>query len=572
MIQEADMPKARTQTIKGIPYVYIERSFRVPGKAYPNHTRTYIGKMVDDSFVPNEKFHALTQEEQQETGLKFEHEKLVDKPSRGRPVSELGVRMFRGLDLLLSTISGSISLREDLEKVFSERSNKMLSLAYFLVGNREAAMYRFPQWARLRYHPFGEDIPSPRSSELFGSITEDEIQQFLRLRVQRSFGTSGWLAVDTTSISSFSQALSLVAKGHNKDHDLLEQINLLLVFDQDSHIPVFYRKMRGNITDVTTVDNTLHDLQGIGMENSSLVLDRGFYSKDNVIHLLKKGYHFTLGTKCSISFVKEAIDQLREQMMSLDSYDQDHRLFHASVPISYEVPVRGRGPNIRYAYLHLYCDKEKEADDVASLMKKIDNLKSQLESGKITSSRKELKKYFILTVDKHDRIIDFAQNKQAIFEATRMCGYFALLTSEKLLDSMQVLSIYRKKDSVEKAFSNLKDRLSLRRTRCSRDDNFSGKVFVQFIALILSSHIKKVMREQKLFPSCTYGQLIDEIDVIEYFTYRNRAGHWGEITEKQADLLRAFDVQLPNEAWPKKYQKRQSKTKRRTKKSAKIKG
>jgi hypothetical protein len=137
---------------------------------------------------------------------------------------------------------------------------------------------------------------------------------------------------------------------------------------------------------------------------------------------------------------------------------------------------------------------------------------------------------------------------------------------------MQVLSIYRKKDSVEKAFSNLKDRLSLRRTRCSRDENFSGKVFVQFIALILSSHIKKVMKEQMLFPSCTYGQLIDEIDVIEYVTYRNRAGHWGEITEKQADVLRAFDVQLPNEAWPKKYQKKQSKTKRRTKNSSKIKG
>jgi hypothetical protein len=70
------------------------------------------------------------------------------------------------------------------------------------------------------------------------------------------------------------------------------------------------------------------------------------------------------------------------------------------------------------------------------------------------------------------------------------------------------------------------------------------------------SHIRKVMSEKQLYARCSYRQLLDEVDVIEYFEYRNRAGHWGEITEKQGDILQDFQAELPIEAWPKKIQKK----------------
>jgi len=550
------MPKARTQKIKGTPYVYIERSFRVSGQSYPGHKRTYIGKMVDDTFVPNKTFHSLSAEEKQSTGLTWEETADVSVTvTRGRPVSLQGKREFRGTSHLFSTICTSLSLDADLERVFTDRAGKMLSLAFYLAAHQDAPLYGFSHWSRLHDHPYENDIPSPRSSELLGSITEDEIQQFLSLRVRRSQATSGWLAVDSTSVSSYSQGLSLVTRGRNKDHLPLEQINLLMVFDQDSEVPVFYRKLRGNITDVTTLDNTMHDLKGIGIDHASLVLDRGYYSEENVIHLLKRKHSFTLGTKVSVNFVKDAISEVRDEMMGYGSYDQAKRLFHASVPVEYSVPVRGRGPNVRYAYLHIYFGKEKEADDVASLMKRIAALQQQLESGKVTARRSELKKYFNLTLDANDQITGYSENQKGVNEAVRRCGFFALLTSEKHLDSSQVLSIYRKKDAVEKAFNNLKDRFSLKRTRYSRDDNFNGKVFLQFLALIITSRIRKVMKDSDLSSAFTLRSLLNEVDVIEYFTYRGRAGHWGEITEKQANILMTFGVDLPDEAWPKKYRK-----------------
>ncbi len=547
------MQKARIQTIKGTKYVYLESSYRVPGKKYPLHKRTYIGKMEDDCFIPNKKFHTLSPEEKKASGLEWEHP--ASATPLGRPVTDIGIRKFRGLSLLLSTISNQIGVTKDLEKLFGDAASSMLSLAFYLVSQPDTPLYRFSAWDRTHVHPYGKNISSPRSSELFVSIDEDAIQQFLSLRIKRSVGVSGWLAVDSTSVSSYSQALRLVAPGRNKEHDKLDQINLLMVFDQDTDIPVFYRKTRGNITDVTTVTNTLHDLQGIGIHHAALVLDRGFYSKDNVIEMLKKRYAFTLGTKVSLVFVKDAIRAARDHMMHPSSFDDAHRVFHSVVPIPFAVPIRGLGPNERKAYLHLYCNKEKEADDVTALMARIKKLRMQLETGKITASRKELSSYFTLTIAKDtDEITAFTENRELITDAMNRCGFFALLTSEKELDSAQVLSIYRKKNKVGKSFNNLKDRLSLRRTRCSRDESLSGKIFIQYIALILVSRIRKIMKERQLYDNFTYQQLLDEIEVIEYFTYRNRAGHWGVITEKQGNILKAFAVDLPADAWPKALQ------------------
>jgi len=48
---------------------------------------------------------------------------------------------------------------------------------------------------------------------------------------------------------------------------------------------------------------------------------------------------------------------------------------------------------------------------------------------------------------------------------------------------------------VEKAFGNLKERLNMRRTTVSSDNALEGKLFVQFLALIYLSYIKKQMSD-----------------------------------------------------------------------------
>jgi len=116
------------------------------------------------------------------------------------------------------------------------------------------------------------------------------------------------------------------------------------------------------------------------------------------------------------------------------------------------------------------------------------------------------------------------------------------LISNGVKDPLEALEIYRGKDVIEKAFGNLKERLNLRRTSVSSEENLEGKLFVQFVALIFLSYINKAMSDHNLFKDYTLQELLDDLDVIECFEQPGHKPHVGEITKKQMDLYAKLGV------------------------------
>lgn len=83
-----------------------------------------------------------------------------------------------------------------------------------------------------------------------------------------------YLALDSTSISTHSLKLAKSAYGHNKDGDDLPQINVLLVVDQNTGEPVYYRAYNGNVPDFFTVKHFLQEQARIKLdENAVFVAD-----------------------------------------------------------------------------------------------------------------------------------------------------------------------------------------------------------------------------------------------------------------------------------------------------------
>lgn len=85
------------------------------------------------------------------------------------------------------------------------------------------------------------------------------------------------------------------------------------------------------------------------------------------------------------------------------------------------------------------------------------------------------------------------------------------------MDAIPALQLYRYKDLIEKAFSNIKDRMNLRRLLVSLEKSLDGKLFVAFVALQFLSYIKKQMQETDQFRHYTLQTLLDKLDVIECF-------------------------------------------------------
>jgi len=187
------------------------------------------------------------------------------------------------------------------------------------------SLIRFPKWDRAHYHPYRTNIPSQRSSDIFACVTKDSKEHFFQLQGKRRLENEYW-AYDTTSISSYSESLKQVKYEFNKDHDPLPQIKLALLFGEETGLPFYYRKIAGNICDVKTVKNLLADLANLGFDTVKLVMDRGFYSEDNINALYQNHLKFLISTKVSLKYAQQELDKFRESIRTRANYISNYQL------------------------------------------------------------------------------------------------------------------------------------------------------------------------------------------------------------------------------------------------------
>ena len=530
----------------GITYVYESKSVWDKKLKQSRSTRRLIGRMD-----PNTG-DVIETDGRRRGGKPLGETSVPVKAASNKPVEKQQLipveRKFCGATYLFDAISDKLGLSSDLRSCFPATYKMILSIAYYLILEDSAPLFRFGKWSSLHTHPYGRDIPSQRSSDLFARITEDAKMKFFQMQGRRRLENE-YLAYDTSSISSYSEQLSVVKYGKNKDHDPLPQINLLLVFGEESYLPFYYRRLAGNIPDVSTVKVYLKELELLGYSKVKVVKDRGLYSVENINALYKEHIKFVIGGKTNISFVKDTILEEKDKMRKWDRYNEEYGfyIFSKTIKWDYEQVRPYKGDVLkddRRMYLHLYYKPEKALEDEMNFNRMILTLKAELESCKRKSTHEALYIKYFCVKETPKRGLKLTIKEDACEEAKQLYGYFTLLSND-IKDPVEALRIYRAKDVVEKAFGNIKERLNGRRMLVSSDAALDGKLFVQFIALILISYIRKHMIDKKLFGKYTLQGLLDELDIIECFKQPGKDPYIGEILTKQRDIYCAMDVQAP---------------------------
>ncbi len=523
----------------GITYVYQNEPYWDKEKQQSRAKRKLIGKLDSETgeIVPTRSYK---NSQKQESAT----------PIRPGPVPITKVRRsFYGASYLFDQIGRLTGIAEDLKSCFTDNYKQILSIAYYLILEENNALSRFSHWQRLHIHPHGDDLSSQRSSELFQSIAEEERMAFFRKQGKRRIEKEYW-AFDITSLSSYSETLSQVKKGRNKEHDRLAQINLALLFGEESGLPFYYRKLPGNITDVKTVKQLMAEFDVMGYKKVSVILDRGFYSKENINLLYKNHQKFIIGVKLGLNYVKEILEEERENLKLWSNLQTQFGAYGLCRAIEWdyeqERPYKGDVlKSKRRAYLHLFYNPEKAAKDQADMNDYLTSLHNDLVENTLKEYRmKDYEKFFdVTTTPKRGRKVK--PKEEAMRQAAKNYGYFALLSNE-VKDPFEALSLYRSKDIVEKGFGNLKDRLNFRRMQVSSELSLNGKLFVEFIALIYLSYVKKKMQDAGLFEKWTLQGLLDELDTIELFESPEHGRLLGEVTKKQEEIYNALGVEPPS--------------------------
>ena len=530
----------QTDKRSGITYAYETTYYWDKEKKQSRAKRTCIGKVdpVTGEIVPTRG-----------RAKKGEMKDAKALPIKTGPKSfSESKHLYYGATYLLESFSDEIGLTRDLKQCFPDTYKKLLSIAFYLILEDNNPLYRFERWHHTHKHPYGQDITSPRSSELFASITDDQVTQFLRLQAKRRVEDEYW-AYDSSSISSYSETLNQVQWGKNKENDKLPQINLLLVFGEKSGLPFYYRKLAGNIPDSKTVKHLLEDLDILGFGKTKFVMDRGFYSEDNINGLYKEHVKFLVGVKLSLKLIKKHLDEVYDDIRMFTNYDECLNTYGYTVSAEWnytqERPYKGDViKDKRRIYIHYFYSIEKGADDEQAFDKRITELCSELLSGKTVEEHKKAYSQFFEVKDTPVRGRQVYYKEDEIKAARKYLGYFAIITNEKM-DAFTALHLYRMKDVVEKAFGNIKDRLNMRRLLVKSEKNLDGKIFTEFIALILISHLDHKMKEANLYKTYTMQQLLDKLDVIECFEDERKKLRIGELLNKQSEIYDTLGVTLP---------------------------
>lgn len=524
----------------GITYAY-EATYKWDReKKQSRSKRKLIGRVdADGNIVPTDgrcrKDKPVTKEQ-------------IPSKKRGPAPAPSTRRLFYGATYLLDKISESTGVAHDLRACFPETWQQMLSIAYYLILEDNNPLYRFEKWGQIHKHPYGQTIPSQRSSEFFSAIKDQQIQQFFRLQGKRRIPEEYW-AYDSTSISSYSETLKQIQYGKNKENDKLPQLNLLLVFGEKSGLPFYYRKLSGNIPDVKTVKHLLTELDILDFGKAKFVMDRGFYSENNINALYQNHVKFLLAARTSLAFIRKHLDAVHDDIRMFPYYDENFNAYGYTIPTEWDYrqdrPYKGDTlQKKRRIYVHLYYSIDRGADAETAFDQKIAALYKEL----LTNKRKEAnarqyEKYFTVKQTPKGGV-QVIVNEEALKKARKYLGYFALITNEKM-DAFTALQLYRMKDVVEKAFGNIKERLNMRRLLVSSERGLDGKLFVEFVALILISYIHRRMKEQELYKKYTMHQLLDKLDVIECFEEPGHRLRVGELLNEQNEIYKKLNIDPP---------------------------
>lgn len=129
----------------------------------------------------------------------------------------------------------------------------------------------------------------------------------------------------------------------------------------------------------------------------------------------------------------------------------------------------------------------------------------------------------------------------------KLCGYFVLITSEKMT-AAEALKQYKSRDASEKLFWGDKSYLGNHSYRVHSSESVTNKIFIEFIALIIRNQIYASLKSQmkqkhKKDNYMTVPAALRELEKIEMT--RQADGNYcldHAITNTQKEILKAFNL------------------------------
>jgi hypothetical protein len=513
-------------------YLYESRSYR-DEQGRPRNHKTKIGTLDQKTGKPRYTAEYLERMRQAGTPLRVSVFDGIDGFEQRMREALDSVRNY-GLFYFLKHLAEKTGLLAVIQETIPAYWSELCVLSFYLLAGDKPLMY-LDLWLDENEHfPVG-NMDSRRTSELLLAFGQKERNDFYRAWISKNV-SGDYLALDITSLSSYSKLIPDCEWGHNRDGEALAQINMCLLFGEGSQLPVYQTLYSGSLADSATFRTTIEEMKGAsGGKRLVLVMDKGFYSEKNLKMLIQEGHRFLIAVPFTLSAAKELVEGER------GSIDKAANIIKTS-----SQPMRGVSRTIHLEGMalraHVLYNPEREVAERNRLYSHTAWLKEQVLAGKKPGGfEKDIKKY--LAVSQRDSKVEVRIRQEAVDRELSTSGWVVIVGNERLA-AQEAHDIYRKKDVVEKAFMRYKNNLGMSRLRIHDGERMRNKALVAFISLALVSEIHKVMKAKDLYKRMTMDKLLMTLSKLKLLVID---GHHilRPVTKEQREIFSAFGLPPP---------------------------
>ena len=504
-------------------------------KQYAVPQRAIVGKVSDADpalMFPNEKFQ-----------IYFPDVELSDE----LPYAYRSCCLRIGSYVIIQKVLDEYKLRPMLYKRFGKDTGLILDLVAYLVVEEDNAGQYYPDFAFT--HPlFSEKMTiysDIKVCRLLKSMTKDQCIGFLDdWNKNRDHKSRIYISYDSTNKNSEAGDIDIVEFGKAKDDKGLPVFNLSIAMDKTNRVPLFYEEYPGSITDVSQFTFMVDKVIEYGYKKIGFILDRGYFSKENINYIDNNDYTFIIMCKGCKALVSSLILEKRDTFETKrKSSIRSYKVYGTTVTARlYEDDAKDR-------YFHIYYNPSKQAAEREQLEQKIDKYRQFLEKNLDTDTKfsKTYHEYFYLHYNKKGIFVGADERSDVIERELKLCGYFCIITSENMTAS-QALIQYKGRDISEKLFRDDKTFIGSRSERVQSSQSMSSKIFIEFVALIVRNRIYNLLKEQMIRMEArqkymTVPAAIRELEKIEMV--RRNGGSYKldhAVTRTQKIILSSFGL------------------------------
>lgn len=388
-----------------------------------------------------------------------------------------------------------------MQTLFADFFDSLMIMIFYRIM-MTSALYNCETWLSGNIlsilHPKAA-VSSQETSRILSILGEESLQrEFFSRYIQLFGGSQKSVIIDATSLPND------IHSGFNQwgkaDGSIEKQFRLLCVLDQTTQQPLFYRYLPGNIIDVSTLKTTLRELTEIGVKSSFILLDAGYFSKENIQELQKENIDFVTRLPSSRSLYKNL---MREEGLNIESPKNilqygTRALFAFSKKITlYD----------KEAYAHIIMDPCRKGKEMSKLI--IDYLNDADAEGNLDSS------------------------------SFHNCGVMILISS-KQISSQEAVSTYYMRLSIERVFSYTKTDLGILPIRRHNESTIRGYLFLQFLSLIFYISLTKMLHQKS-----TVEQALLSLRQLKCKVFDKKI----IVTEQQRkhkEIFKLFSILVPN--------------------------